>query len=445
MNPHRPQRLPTDTRGAALLAALCFALVLALVLGSYITMCYRSLQMSTRNASNGHSVELAETGMEEALWALHNNDWTGWTISGQTATKTLPGFTYDGNATGSVSLSIANYDGTTGMRTLTVTGTITLTDGTTQSRTLTSTASPAPLFVNAIAATGNATTTYNGVVSFGNAGCVYSYDSSIDPTGATWGYAAVVASKSNLTSAQTSTGTVQMTNVEIDGYIATMPGSAGVSNSTNAWLCGPNWASSPQVDPSRKTTSPYQPIFDVITPSAPNALLSGSRTIGTSGATTPTYYYYTGDYYLGAGSTLTVNGPVVIVISGSLWTDGTGKISVTSTGSLTIFLRGDLTLGGGGIVNATKLPRNVAILGQPGNITALQFLTPAPFYGVIYMPEASITFTNNPTYYGALVAQAVTFDATSSPEFLYDTSLRNATFTGIDTPFAVANVSETTP
>src|SRR4051812_14511849 len=143
MSSLRTQRLPSSNRGAAMLAALCFALVLAIALSSYITMCYRSLQMSTRNANNGHSVELAETGMEEALWALHNNDWTGWTFSGKTATKTLTGFTFDGNTTGAVSLTIANYDGTTGTRTLTVTGTTTLSDGTTQSRTLSSTSSQA--------------------------------------------------------------------------------------------------------------------------------------------------------------------------------------------------------------------------------------------------------------------------------------------------------------
>jgi Tfp pilus assembly protein PilX len=128
MTTRRSQHLPSDTRGAALLAALCFSLVLAIVLSSYITMCYRSLQMSARNASSGHSVELAETGMEEALWALHNNDWTGWSISSHTATKTLAGFTFDSNATGSASLSIANYDGTTGTRTITATGTLTLSD-----------------------------------------------------------------------------------------------------------------------------------------------------------------------------------------------------------------------------------------------------------------------------------------------------------------------------
>jgi hypothetical protein len=423
-----------------MLAALCFALVLAIALSSYITMCYRSLQMSTRNANNGHAVELAETGMEEALWALHNDDWTGWAISGKTATKTLAGFTFDNRTTGTATLTIANYDGTTGTRTLTVTGTTTLADGTTQSRTLTSTSSPAPLFVNAIAAVGNTTSTYKGLVTFGNAGTIDSYDAASDPTAATPGYQAVVASTSNVTTSST----VQLTNVKIKGYVSTL--STGPAYSTSATLYGASSPASPKIDSSRVTTSPYQPLFDVITPSAPNPLGSGSRTIGTAGATTPTYYYYSGNYYLGSGNVLTVDGPVVIVISGYLWTDGThatgGKIRVTANGSLTVFVRGDMRIDGNGIVNDTKLPKNVAIFGQTGNTNALEFWTTVPFYGVIYTPQASLSFANNNVFYGSVVAQSVAFTSTSSPTFHYDTSLRDASFAGLDTPFAVANWRE---
>ena len=398
--------------------------------------------MSTRNANSGHSIELAESGMEEALWALHNNDWAGWTISGKTATKTLTGFTFDSNTTGAISLSIANFDGTTGTRTLTVTGTTTLSDGTTQSRTLTSTSSQAPLFVNAIAAVGNTATSYNGLVTFGSAGTVDSYDSTTDLNAASVGYKAVVASTSDVTASNT----VQMTNVKIKGYVSTL--STGPLYSTSATLYGPTSPASPKIDTSRVTTSPFQPLFDVVTPSAPTPLAPGLRTIGTPGATTPTCYYYSGNYYLGGTDTLTVDGPVVLVISGYLWTDGThatgGKINVTANGSLTIFLRGDMRIDGGGIVNATKLAKNVAIFGQTANNNALEFWTTVPFHGVIYAPQASISFANNVTYYGAVVAQAVAFTSTSSPTFHYDTSLRNVAFAGIDTPYAVANVRETT-
>ena len=76
---------PKGERGAAMLAALCLAMVFALSLSSYIALCYTSLNMSTRNIAVSHSTELAETGVEQAIYALNNNDWTNWTLSGSTA------------------------------------------------------------------------------------------------------------------------------------------------------------------------------------------------------------------------------------------------------------------------------------------------------------------------------------------------------------------------
>ena len=123
MNAPSKKHLPTSERGSALLAALCFATVLALALASNITVCYRSMQLSSRNMNSGHSVELAETGMEEALWALNKSDWSNnWTLVGSTATKTLTGFTYDNSGvTGSVNLTVTNYNDNdhTGNRTVT--------------------------------------------------------------------------------------------------------------------------------------------------------------------------------------------------------------------------------------------------------------------------------------------------------------------------------------
>ena len=72
-----------------MLAALCLAMVFALSLSSYMALCYTSLGMSTRAIEVAHSTELAETGAEQALYALNNNDWTGWTLSGSTATETM--------------------------------------------------------------------------------------------------------------------------------------------------------------------------------------------------------------------------------------------------------------------------------------------------------------------------------------------------------------------
>ena len=51
--------LPRSERGAAMLAALCLAMVFAISLSSYIALCYVSLTMSTRNIMLTHCTELA--------------------------------------------------------------------------------------------------------------------------------------------------------------------------------------------------------------------------------------------------------------------------------------------------------------------------------------------------------------------------------------------------
>jgi hypothetical protein len=412
-----------------LLAALCFAVVLTVALGSYITVCYRTLEMSSRSAQATQSLELAETGMEEVLWALNNEDWSTWTLSGPTATKALTGFSFSNSVTGRADLVVTNYDGTSGTRTLTVTGTTESGTGTTVRRTLTATSTKAPLFVNAVAAT-------TGRVRFKAGGTVDSYDSALGeyaaqaPT-----YSAVVASGST----STSSATVQLTNAQIKGYVATQ--GTGPSYSSSAKVIGPTTPATTRIDDNQLSTSPYQPTFDELPASGSSTLLpSGNATVGTAGATAAEIYH-TSDLSLNGNQTLTINGPVVINVSGQLSIANTAKIQIASTGSLEIHLAGDLTIGGNGIQNDTKQARNLAIIGTAAENDSLAMATNTPFYGVIYTPLASITISNSQAIYGSIVAKAVTFNA--SPAIHYDLSLRQAVFPGIDTPYAISDWRET--
>ncbi len=417
-------------RGSALLAALCFSTVLVISLGSYMTVCYRSLALSSRTVQGTRAIELAETGMEDALWALNKNDWSAWTITGSTATRTISGFTFDGGVTGSVSLRVTSYDGSAGTRTVTVTGTATQIDGSTIKRTLTSSSSRAPLFVNAIAAT-------TGRVRFKVAGTADSYDSSLGTYASqTPGYSAIVASGST----STSSATVQLTNAQIKGYVSTV--STGPSYSTSGKLVGPTTPGTTKIDTARISTSPYQPLFDEVTPTgAGTPLPSGNATIGTPGATSPSIYYTT-DLTLNGSQTLTIDGPVVIVVSGDLSITSSAKIRITTTGSLRMHLSGDMTINGNGIQNDTLLPKNLVLISTTNPYDTYGMDTNTTFYGVIYTPVSSITVNKSQTIYGAIVAKAVTFNA--SPVLHYDLDLRRTVFSGLDTPYAIADWRETT-
>ncbi len=416
-------------RGAALLAALCFATVLAISLGSYMTVCYRTLSLSSRTMQSTRSVELAETGMEDALWALNRDDWSGWSLSGGTATKTSSGFSFDGGVTGSITVKVVGYDGSAATRTVTATGTTTQADGTTQTRTLTSTSERASLLTNAVAAT-------TSRVRFRSAGTVDSYDSTLgEYSTQTPGFSAVISSGST----STSSASVQLTNAQIKGYVATL--STGPSYSTGARLLGPSTPVTTKIDTSRISTSPYQATFDEVVPTGAGDILpSGTATIGTSGATA-TSLYYGGDLSLTGSQTLTVDGPVAIVLTGDLYLANTAKIRITTNGSLRIHVAGDITIGGNGIQNDTKLPKNLVILSTTNPYDTYSMATNTAFYGVIYTPVSSFTISNSQAIYGAIVAKAVTFNA--SPVIHYDVSLRSEVIPGLDTPFAVANWRET--
>ncbi|AOS44462.1 hypothetical protein Verru16b_01524 [Lacunisphaera limnophila] len=112
-----------SARGAVLLVTLCFVAVLAIILGSYIAVCNRAMQLSNRSFQSDLSRQLAESGIEEALRAFNKNDWGDWASGGMnidwtldttnkraTATITYPTTKFGQGVTATVKLRVDNYD-----------------------------------------------------------------------------------------------------------------------------------------------------------------------------------------------------------------------------------------------------------------------------------------------------------------------------------------------
>jgi hypothetical protein len=427
-----------STRGSALLAALCFATVLTIALGSYLTLCYRTLELSMRSVQGTQSLELAETGMEEALWALNKNDWSSWSIVGTTATRTITGFAFDNSVTGRVELTIASYNGTAGTRTVTVRGITTDSDGQTMTRVLTSTSALAPLFVNALAGT-------TGTVTFSSGGTVDSYNSTLGTYASqTPGYAAVIASDATATTA----ATVGLVNAQVKGYVASQYAN-GPSYSSSARLYGPSTPGTTKVDSSRISTSPYQPVFTIKTISGSGTTLGtpsggSTTTIGSPSDTTPRIYYSSG-LNLTSTTKIIVDGPVRLVVSGSFYiglNGGSPSIEVSTNGTLEVFAAGDIAIYGNGINNLTRDPSRAVIYGT-NTLTVPDMSTSMPLYGAIYTPNGNFTIAGNSVIYGSVVAKKISLTG-SSPAIHYDVNLRNKAFTGVDTPYAISDWREST-
>jgi hypothetical protein len=339
--------------------------------------------------------------------------------------------------------------------------------GTTLKTQIRATLAPAALFPNAAGAGTD--------IIMNSAGYVDSYNQvlgayTVAPATTNRGASAIVAGDDTTVS-----NAVAIGNMRIYGFVAatsnsTSPYAPRFTIGTSGFITGNLSATAasppnPRIDNTRVSRSPYVPRFDIqnvsgagVLPNGTTVLDEGATTLGTPGATTPTVYSitgtqdagytYSGVYLYDAGDVLTINGPVILKVSGQLYTY-LGKILITSTGSLEVYYTGTLYIGsstaGTGIENQTLDPKKCILVGTSTDnyYGAHYFWTITPFYGTIYMPNAYVALWTNVKFYGAISASNVRFPNTGV-EFHYDTSLRTAGRIGtyIDSPYRIAEWRE---
>ncbi|HVZ20490.1 MAG TPA: hypothetical protein VG871_05485, partial [Vicinamibacterales bacterium] len=303
----------------------------------------------------------------------------------------------------------------------------------------------APLLLNAVAATTN-------TVTFASGGTLDSYDSSkgnyaLGGAQAAYNYSAVVTSTKSAPTA----ASIQLVNAQIKGYAASNY-AGGPSYSTSAKLVGPTTPGTTKIDTSRISSSPYQPMFEIVTPASNmsdvtlvNPVTNSTTTIGTAGATSPTVYRCSGLDMTGT-TRIIVDGPVRLVVSGSFYVGlhgGTPSISITSNGTLEVFALGDIAIYGNGIDNSTTKDPSRCVIYGTNTLTVPDMNTTVAFYGVIYTPYGDFNVASNNAIYGSVVARKVAFTS-SAPVVHYDLNLRTKVLPGLTTPYAVSDWHETT-
>jgi len=150
------------------------------------------------------------------------------------------------------------------------------------------------------------------------------------------------------------------------------------------------------------------------------------------------------------GYTLNIDRPVKMVVNGNFkigsGPGGPAKIVVRPPdGALQIFISGDVTLDGDGIVNQTNDPRKVALFCTDNSTTnSVKYTGAADFCGVIYSENKPIDIQQNATFSGALLSgQYVRFSSgATNPQFHYDTALRHVRFSNVTTPYIITLLTE---
>jgi hypothetical protein len=438
-------------RGSVVLVALCLSSVLAVAVAGFFAVCARTMELSNRSFCYTSSVQLAEIGMEEALWSLDQAlntsgySWSGWTlatVSGvPTATKQLTGFTTNRGLQGSVSIKVEYYNTSTPYTLppiITSDGITQVSDGTQITKRLKAIVKPAALFSNALGSTAPPNSPsfssfpYGYVCFWSNSSvAVDSYDSS--QNGGVYTPSPSTVNRSD--QAIISGPYLYLSNAEILGYATTANQTATApSFNSSGSLKGFGTASGTSIDSSRISNNGNQNSFAIVTPSGAGSILPTSGSIG------PGFYYYTAGTFSQASGVLTITGPATIYVSGSVDIEGSIVISSSSTGPVQFFVGDQVYISGPGIDNQTRNPANLAIFGTTTYGNGYLY-TSTPFYGVIYMPNTIVYTTGNfgtgnQTIYGSIVGFEV-IPWASNLKVHYDLNLRKTTFSMVNTPYEV--------
>jgi hypothetical protein len=467
MEPERRQLSRRRRRGSITLMSLCLTTALGIALSSYLALCSRSLESGARLTQQARAHELAQIGLEEALWALNQDAWSAsgpdsniaWTTSGANRQAVL---TYPlTGGTGQVALTISNYASSgPAWPTITAAATFTPVAGSAFSVTLQAATGPAPLFSNAIASAGS-------YVSFIAGGTVDSWNSDPDNNPATpavpysftatnpANYAAVVAGRDN------GSHGVVLTQAEVRGYLSTFgqPVSYATSGLPSGKVVGPTTSAEVKVDPLRLGRSAFVPAASTFAVELPSmngsnfggvlhAVLALVNTLMGAGPDIDTYRIE-GDLILVGtpilGPNVNVTRPLKLVIDGNLTISDAGQITVSGNGSLVLIVAGDVSIGGLGIRNETGDPRKVALFCTGASTTdAVEFTTAEDFCGVVYCENKPIDIRANATFYGALLSQQYVRFSTNAtaPVFHYDAALRSARFDVVKTPYILQGLTQ---
>ena len=98
-------RPSNSRRGSLLIVAMLFSAIIAIALTSYIRLSRTTLNISNRAFYNNAAMNLAEQGLEEAMYSINKHvadatyTWAGWTISGNDAYREWTGVQLSQNTT----------------------------------------------------------------------------------------------------------------------------------------------------------------------------------------------------------------------------------------------------------------------------------------------------------------------------------------------------------
>lgn len=447
---------PAAQRGSLLISAMILTLAIGISLVTFLKLGQNTLDISNRAFHANAAMNLAESGLEQAMWSVGKavdgdaSAWNGWTTSGSNAWRKFTGFSFDANTTGYVRVYVQNY-ALASAPTIIARGTITPTQGATIEKWVVVSLFQRSLFANGLVA--KDTLTFSG----GNA-VVDSYDSRKGAYNTLLGGGIFNRNdKGSAGSASVNVDSFSLSNSSIYGNVSIGTSDySGLSVGPNG-LIGAFGTSAGTVDYGRVTTDFTTNFEDVVAPATwgPNIGAIGSQSLpggGDVAAADGKYYYNATAISISGNATKKLNilpgTDVVIRItagSGATGIDvkGNASINVLAGSSLEIYTEADVSIGGRGVANSNDPASFMLYSTRPSTAGGSQSISVSgngQLSAVVYAPNANVTMNgggSSGNVYGAVVAD--TIKVTGGSEFHYDEALADMTS---GNPFGVGDWAE---
>lgn len=396
-------------KGSVLLIATLFSAFVAALVAIFLKLALGELKLADSSYMHNALLNLCEGGAEQAAWCLNADDWSGWTKSGEYTVRRETEIGLGNGKQGQVTMIVFLPDT---FPIIFAEARVNLPNG----RTLQKQVRMELLFRSPFA---NGMTAKDGIRFVGGNAYVDSFHSALGPY-----YSATRRDNGSVGSVSVGTDSVDIGNAEIFGFAAT--GGADPAVGSQGRIVGFDTPPGVKIDSNRVSTDFYAEFPNVDAPSTLGATTSlpGTLEIGSPLATSPTVYSLSG-MIIKNTKNLVIKGPVVIVVDGDI--DVKGQITLEPGATVEMYVSGDLTIGGKGVVNETNVSQNFLIV----NTNTTEGATEVKLHGqgaltaAVYAPNSIVDFKGGGggvgTMYGAVVGQNVFMNGNYN--FHYDEAL----------------------
>jgi hypothetical protein len=420
-----PDTKTKSDSGSVLVVALVMSTVLAIILGSYLTLVASRNRITMRSQAWNEAIPVLEAGIEEGFTHLYddsgslaNNGWSAVLINSNLVYQKTRYFTNNSFFNDKSYCVVTLSNAVTTQPVIYSQGFVPAPLGTNYISRLVQVVTTNPvIFSKAVAATGAITLGGSGttVDSFNSSNPLYSSNGMYVPSLREANGGLVTDSTNN---PAISVGTGHVYGKTDTGPLGTVSTSGGGSVGDLAWGSG--------IEPGYSNNNMNVVYPDQTAPAGYIGWLAPLPLIYFYGGTNYTYnlgggnYTQSGNFSI-SGQTVVVTGNATFVVTGNFSMTGHSFIYVAPGASLQLIVGGSTTvLAGGGIVNGTGTAANFSYIGLPSN-TSVSYSGGSAFIGTVNAPEADFSISGGSDFSGAAIVKSFTDSGGSSVH--YDESL----------------------